>query len=139
MDEFVVELTPLARFHLLPRFTAYPGPFKSQTESKAFRTAYGKLGLLPIQRAAERSNGQLSAKQASSVEPAAFVLTFDEVQVLREVANSKPKDGALELVLGPVVDDLDAVMDGKPRASLAHPFDGDEDWAPPKAKDAQPE
>lgn len=143
MDEFTVELTPLARFHLLQRFVGYPGPFKNATESKAFRSAYDRLGLRPIQLAAERNNGQLSARQVNSIEPASFTLTFDEVQVTRAVANAQPRSGAVELVLGPFCDDLDAVMDGTVRVTAAGAamFDSAiEDWTPPKVPaNAQPE
>jgi hypothetical protein len=131
---FTVELTPQTRFFLLPLFTGYKGPFANQTESKAFRSAFGKLALRPIQAAAERSGGQLSAKQVSSTAPAAFVLTFDEAQVLRAVANSRPATGTMELALGDLVDDLDSILDGSTRTETAAlPLDqAAEDWSPPK-------
>lgn len=142
MDEFTVELTPLARFHLLQRFTGYPGPFKSQTASKAFRSAYDKLGLRPIQLAAERNNGALSSRQVNSTVPASFVLTFDELQETRSVVSATPRDGRVELILGSFADDLDAIMDGALRVGTHEPpYDSaTEDWTPPKVPaNAQPE
>lgn len=135
---FIVETTPAARVQLVQRFISYDGPFEGQGESKAFRGAFNVLELGVIQETADRNRGALSATQAGSHERSTVRLTFDEVQVLRKVANAKPRNGAAELALGELIDDLDAILDGTPRTEsrAARLSTRKEDWTPPKVADA---
>lgn len=128
-----VELSPLQRFLMLPAFRQWKEPFANAEEGRLFRRTYGKIGLTPIGIANDLNAGRLSAAQVNDQTPSSFVLDFHEVQMLKRVLATQSRNGSTELLLGPVADVVDDIVDGKETpAPVSPPFDpARESWDPP--------